>query len=182
MMRSSGFKTRAGAKGASLAVVLILLTLMAWLCVASLRGVVLSERMSGAVYDRSLAFQAAETALREAETLLETKPTFPAAGCLNGLCAQRTDLQSSDIPRWEDSSTPWRTINADLSVDNSGAAIAVGAEFIVEEMGEAPNWPGCDREVPMNDKCLSPRFRITARSVEAGRAQVLLQASVSARH
>ena len=47
-------------------------------------------------------------------------------------------------------------------------------------MGDAPNWPGCDRELPVNPTCLSPRFRVTARSATtADRAQVLLQSNVS---
>src|SRR5690606_40260651 len=54
-------------QGASLVVVLILLLVMTLLGLAVLRGTLLEERMSANMYDRSLAFQQAESALREAE-------------------------------------------------------------------------------------------------------------------
>lgn len=54
-------------RGASLVVVLILLLIMTLLGLAVLRGTLLEERMSANMYDRSLAFQQAESALREAE-------------------------------------------------------------------------------------------------------------------
>ncbi|WP_372015311.1 pilus assembly PilX family protein [Pseudoxanthomonas sp. 10H] len=54
-------------RGASLVVVLVLLLVMTLLGLAVLRGTLLEERMSANMYDRSLAFQQAESALREAE-------------------------------------------------------------------------------------------------------------------
>jgi type IV pilus assembly protein PilX len=48
---------------------------------------------------------------------------------------------------------------------------------MVESMGDAPTWPGCDLvdEVNRSPLCMRPRYRISARSVEAGRSQVVLQ-------
>ncbi len=54
-------------RGASLLVVLIILIVITLIGLASIRGTLLRERMSGNMYDRSLAFQSAESALREAE-------------------------------------------------------------------------------------------------------------------
>jgi type IV pilus assembly protein PilX len=170
-------------RGASLAIVLILMLLMAMLCASSLRGTAASERMAAAGYDRELAFQAAETALREAEALLRTMPVFPEAGCVDGLCALREELASTDLPRWRDSGMTWRRATADLAVNNdaAGDAIDIQAEYIVELLPEAPNWPGCDREVPQHPKCMSARFRVTARSEQPDRARVVLQSNVSYR-
>ena len=53
--------------GVALIVVLILLMVMTLLGLASLRGTLMEERMSANLFDRSLAFQAAESALREAD-------------------------------------------------------------------------------------------------------------------
>ena len=53
--------------GATLVVVLILLVVMTILGLAVMRTTLLEERMSANMYDRSLAFQQAESALREAE-------------------------------------------------------------------------------------------------------------------
>ncbi|WP_425522112.1 pilus assembly protein [Xanthomonas hortorum] len=47
--------------------------------------------------------------------------------------------------------------------------------YIIEYMGDAPTWPACDRISPIPALCLAPRYRITAVSEGAGRAQVLLQ-------
>lgn len=174
--------SRRNQNGAALVVVLLLLLVMTWMGVSSMRGTMLGERMSGAVYDRSLAFQGGETALREAENWLATKPVFPAAGCAGGLCAQRSDLLATEQVRWEDATTPWRNATDVLDVDSDGdgTVITTTPQYVIEAMGVAPNWPGCDREIPINPKCVSPRFRVTARSNEVNRAQVLLQSSVSA--
>ena len=57
-------------RGVSLVVVLILLLVVTLLGLAVLRGTLMSERMSANMYDRSLAFQSAESALREAEAVV----------------------------------------------------------------------------------------------------------------
>lgn len=54
-------------RGISLLIVLILLLVTTMLGIVVLRGTLLEERMSANMYDRSLAFQAAESALRQAE-------------------------------------------------------------------------------------------------------------------
>jgi type IV pilus assembly protein PilX len=180
---NASFRMPQRQRGASLAVVLILLLLMAMLCASSLRGTAASERMAAASYDRELAFQAAETALREAEELLRSHPSFPAAGCAGGLCALKEDVSSGDLPRWRDPSISWRPMSSALEVSNAstGPSIAIQAEYLIELLPEAPNWPGCDRVVPQHPKCMSARFRVTARSEQPDRARVVLQTNVSYR-
>src|SRR3546814_18855543 len=83
---------RRGECGAALIVRLILLLVMTLLGLASLRGAIMEERMAANMYDRSLGFQAAEAALREAETRLlqpATFAAFPTAAntCNAGLCS-----------------------------------------------------------------------------------------------
>ena len=56
--------------GVSLIVVLILLLVMTVLGLAVMRSTLLEERMSANMYDRSLAFQQAESGLREAEAVV----------------------------------------------------------------------------------------------------------------
>ncbi len=73
-MKKNAFKSRVPAprhqRGASLIVVLILLLVMTLLGLSILRGTLLEERMSSNLYDRSLSFQSAEGALREAEAAI----------------------------------------------------------------------------------------------------------------
>jgi len=59
--------------GAALIIVLLLLLVMTLLGLASLRATLLEERMSGALFDRSLAFQSAEYAMREAESFINVE-------------------------------------------------------------------------------------------------------------
>lgn len=166
-LRPQGFSASRAQRGATLVVVLVLLLVMTLLGLASLRNTVLEERMTANLLDRSLGFQSAESALRDAEILLATGPTFPAAGCnAQGLCARPNPAATE---RWLDPAfNNWANATA---VDATLAA----PQYFVEALGEGPNWAFCDKELPSNPNCLKPRFRITARSTDNGRASVLLQ-------
>jgi type IV pilus assembly protein PilX len=66
--RQPNFSSRAGAqRGVALVIALILLLIATLIGLAASRGAVLQERMSSNTYDRSLAFQRGESALRAAE-------------------------------------------------------------------------------------------------------------------
>lgn len=155
-------------RGATLVVVLILLLVMTLLGLASLRSTVLEERMTSNLLDRSLGFQVAEAGLREAEATLDPNPTFPTNGCntTTGLCA-RPDPEAME--RWLDPAfNSWRTGSTfDTSTDPP--------RFIIEDMGEGPNWRDCDRLSPIHPLCLTPRYRVTVLSQQDGRAAVMLQ-------
>lgn len=165
-------------RGVALVIVLILLLVMTLLGLASMRGTLLEERMSANLLDRSLAFQAAEAALRDGEILIATmvanKTPLPTVGCTAGVCAIPVPSETT-LDRWLDPAfTGWQNATADVGT------LAVAPQFFVEAMGDAPNWPGCDREAPVSANCLAPRFRVTARSAAADRAQVTLQSSFAA--
>src|SRR5690606_30690761 len=89
-----------GQRGVVLAVVLVLLVVMSLLAVASLGGTLLEERMSSAQFDRALALQAAEAAMREAEELARGKPALPAAGGKSGVPAGPGPAALEDLRRW----------------------------------------------------------------------------------
>ena len=96
---------------ATLITVLILLTVIALIGLASMRGTLMEEHMAASTRDRALSFQAAEAALREGELLAATKPALPASGCAKGLCAKpdpaaapvwsprATRLRAAPLPR-----------------------------------------------------------------------------------
>jgi type IV pilus assembly protein PilX len=163
-------------RGVALMVVLVMLLIMTLLGLASLRGGLLQDRMTSGEYDRSLGFQAAEGALREAEARLKAGGyTFPASGCSSGLCAKPDPTVVGFKDRWLDSSfAGWN--NATLSVGTLG----ITPQYFIELMGPAPNWAGCDQLVPMQANCLTPRYRITARSTGSDRAAVILQSNFAA--
>lgn len=162
-------------QGAALIVVLILLLMMTLLGLASLRGTIMEERMASNMYDRSIGFQAAEAALREVEARLiqpATFAAFPTAPntCAAGLCSTPVPAENQ-LERADDPNFNGWTAASEVS-DMAGTP-----EYFVEYMGEAPGWALCDREIPRHPSCMRPRYRITARSVSDGRANVILQSS-----
>jgi type IV pilus assembly protein PilX len=178
-LSSTAHTARRRQEGAALVIVLILLLVMTWMGVSSMRGTTMGERMSAGVYDRSIAFQAAEAALREGEALAVSKPAYPTANCALGLCAERTDLTASSLLRWEDPAVAWREALTSLGVSNSGSTIVAAPEFVIEQMGDGPVDIQCFRLSPRPEYCDKPRVRVTARSNESDRARVVLQSYVS---
>jgi type IV pilus assembly protein PilX len=124
-----------------------------------MRGVVLQARMSGTTYDRSLAFQAAEAALREAErrAATATAADVPATGCNAGYCATPA---LTATPRWTDEAfTGWRTAVAAAPTE------APTPEAIAESMGSGPNWYGCEFEIP-RQPIAAPSATASARAAQ----------------
>jgi type IV pilus assembly protein PilX len=166
--------SRAQARGFSLIVSLILLVVITLAALAGTRTVAMESRMSATAYDRSLALQSADTALREGEAMARAAvpADFPAAGCINGLCAQPLP---TDPGRWVDPAfNSWQAATAAVS-DN-----ATAPELIVEANGLGERWLGCARVSAPEPNCLVPRYRVTSRSTAAGRASVIVQSDVAA--
>lgn len=164
-------------KGMALLVVLLLLLVTTILGLASMRGALLEERMSGNLYDRSLMFQAAEAALREGEAVAAaSKRVDYTDACTAGLCSTPEPTASGNdwvlVNRWELANPPYVAAATVSSGD-----LDVAPEYFIEYMGEFPNWVGCDRSDPMPVGCLGPRYRITAQASAPGRSRVLLQST-----
>jgi type IV pilus assembly protein PilX len=160
---------------------LIFLLVMTILILASMRGTVMQERMAGNLYDRSLAFQAAETALRAGETFVKLnapKPTSTA--CDAGTCGKP---DPDEKPVWKEDDN-WD--DAHSAEDGHDHAIQVGdlpvpPQFLVELLADdMPEVNICestaiDPDAPCYTGPEGLRYRITARSGESGRAVVVLQ-------
>ncbi|MBS0456562.1 MAG: pilus assembly protein [Proteobacteria bacterium] len=170
-------------RGAALMVVLVLLVIMTLLGLASLRGTLMTQRMSANMYDRNISLQAAESALRQGEAVVAAG-TLPdssfTAACTGGLCAQQS-AAAGTADRWANPTfAGWR----------NGTTLASDAnmtpQYFIELMGNAPNWPGCDQEIPMHPNCLTPRYRVTARNLDptaagnSDRSMVVLQSNYAA--
>ncbi len=158
--------------GVALVVALILLVIMTLVGLSALRTVTLEERMTAQTFDRSLSFQAAEAALREAELLVEaTVPTPVAlAPCVAGICGAPDPAATM---RWADAAfTGWQNATA-----VANGPISITPQYIVEYLGNTfPCLPGTPA---LGNDC--KRYRITARS-NAGndRAAVMLQSIFAA--
>jgi type IV pilus assembly protein PilX len=179
---SSNMKTLRRQRGAILVVALIFLLVMTILILASIRGTVMQERMASNLFDRSLAFQAAEAALREGERFVrENAPKPTVAGCdASGNCSKP---DPTGIPAWQTAAN-WE--NAHDAADGHGHSIDIGTlpvppQFLVELL--ADNMPevnlcestSIDPDAPCFSGPEGLRYRITARSGEDGRAMVVLQ-------
>jgi type IV pilus assembly protein PilX len=169
-------------RGAALFMVLMLLLVMTVLVLASMRGTVMQERMTANHYDRSLAFQAAEAALREGERWLLANPPKPAAGACDGTgnCGTPDPAATAvwlDEDVWDD---------AHSAADGHGHTIDIGSlpvppQFIVELLADnVPEVDVCetisvDPDAPCHSGPEGLRYRITARSGGDSRAAVTLQ-------
>lgn len=175
--------------GAALIVSLIFLVIMTILGFSSIRMVLQEERMTGHTFDRSLALQATEAALRVGEAAAQAQAAvlnadFPGYGlyvdadntcppsgptCSNGLCTQ-PDKDCTN--RWEVSSFAGWVNAAGLSLSDQ---VAGTPQYFVEYMGGG--FP-CNPDKPGESLSCS-RYRVTARSANPanvdGRAIVVLQ-------
>ena len=169
-------------RGAVLIVALIFLVVMTMLILASIRGTVMQERMAANLYDRSLAFQAAEAALREGERfVLESAPKPTGTGCdTSGNCSAP---DPEEDPAWEIAAN-WATAHS--AADTHDHVIQIGTlpvapKFLIELLADdMPEVNLCastaiDPDAPCYGGPEGLRYRITARSGEAGRAVVILQ-------
>lgn len=141
-------------KGSALLVSLIMLLLITLVAVGGMQGTILQERMTGNLRDRDLAFQAAEAALREAETFLGNNPNVDFNNA-NGLYEVNNDNHPD-----------WRTRNVD---DGNGArgfqgdfeGVFAQPEYYIEEITSLQP-AGTETEVGVSVPPVS-YFRITAR-------------------
>ncbi|MBY4598408.1 pilus assembly protein [bacterium BD-1] len=160
-------------------VVLLLLVIVTLLGLAAMRGTVMQERMSGNAAARSIAFQAAEALLREAEFWASGKPTVPSSGCSGGICAMPVAGAAS---AWEADGF-WTTAGgyrvSALEADNIEAA-----RYVVEFMGQGIAGPSeCTSDIDLSaPTCTSTggganNYRITAFVRMDNGAQVMLQSA-----
>ncbi|NMG70547.1 pilus assembly PilX family protein [Parazoarcus communis] len=170
-------------QGAALIVALILLMVMSLLGLSSIRATSTQEKMSANVHDRSLAFQAAENALRigeqEAQQWGENAgsgayPDIDTALASNNACTQTACNENGlcQIPDPDCSTARWNDPNQIWKATDAMEGLSGTPQYIVEALSTtAP----CDPSEPTAGMQNCKRFRITARSTATGRASVTLQ-------
>jgi len=188
----AALRTPRSQRGAALAVSLILLVIITILGLASIRNASMQEKMTANFYDRSLAYQSAETGLR----VVETKPSpltpppiakqtnypadLPFAQYSNGACNVGACNANGYCPK-PDPECAERAYDVGFAgwTATPGmpalGALGIAPVFFGEHMGEAPSWLGCEQEVPMQANCMTERYRASTRSTANGRSDVTLQ-------
>jgi type IV pilus assembly protein PilX len=164
---------RSPQRGVSLIVTLVLLVFITILGLSAIRTVTQEERMSTQTYDRSLAFQATEATLRQAEGWVEAAKPMPTPGARATPCPVH--------PAGDGVQPPWRRHAAlggqhlsswtDAPTVGTGD-VAITPSYFVEYLGSSfPCRPG-NASDPMSCK----RYRVTARVVGGDtRASIMLQ-------
>lgn len=177
-------------RGAVMVIALLLLLVLTVLGVAGMSTTSLEERMAGNSRDREIAFQAAETALREGEALvgsanftdLPTDPYNPLAGddftttCsggyADGLCAP-AEAGSDDV--WEDSAV-WNTATRHRAATTTLTYTKSAPKYIIEYLGPQVLPPETAATCAANPSPCPQMFRITAlASGGTTNARVMLQ-------
>ncbi|MFZ5506500.1 MAG: pilus assembly PilX family protein [Pseudomonadota bacterium] len=174
-------------RGATLLIALVMLVVMTLLGLASIRSTSMQERMGANLYDRSLAFQAVESALREAEARITINtavtnsaglycppngvpPSCAAPGPSATESATESETPSAStttyIERWKDPATTWASATTWWgSVDDDMKARLGGTsrqpQYIIEYMGMSEDGTGCGQRG--DTSCRGPRYRVTAR-------------------
>lgn len=172
-------------RGIALIVALILLVVATLTGMAGIRSATLQEKMSGNMYDRALAMQAAEAALRAAEALIAADPdNVPGS----------VDCRTVPCPAlppntFAPDSTNWQTVTEGFALN--AALMDSTPQFLIQRLGDvtALSETGQERSANTGQEGATPVepprpvFRITARSgtptAANDRAVVVLSARIT---
>lgn len=170
-------------RGFTLISILLMVTVLAALAVAGMGASLMQERMAGNARDRSLAMQAAEAALRDAESDIEASITPDsdfASGCADGLCLPPSMSSSSpsSVPLWQ--TLDW-SASAGLSRaygSRTGVAALAGVaqapRYIVELLPPLPPASGQSAGTGVSLISLAQAYRITVRATGARSTTVVV--------
>jgi len=183
-IRSAG--ARHGAqRGVALVVALILLVVATLLGLAASRGTLLQERMSSNSYDRSLAFQRSESALRFAETAITADGDIAD---LNGVDCSAGACPSVPANAFTATDANWRDVTTTFDVNDAMTPGSPQYHIQFVGTGRAENALGTGDNADSNMYGTpnlpddSAFYRVTARSSApadlGGRAIVVLQTTV----
>lgn len=144
IMKTSGKPIAVAARqgGAILVFCLIFLAVLTTLGVSGMESTILEERMSGNMRDYSMAFQAAESGLTDAETWLNVQTNLPIKS-LDGSTPVWTvnamDPTPVDaFPWWKSRTTgAWWTANGRAVPGFSAGSLSAAPSFLVEELATA---------------------------------------------
>ena len=125
-------------RGIALVVALILLVLITLVGLAAMHGTIMQQKMASNLYDREVAFQSAEAAIRAAAAEIASKPSVIWHNCqAGGVVCQPNPFDSSGpnpVPASDIYSIPTGTAAGDYTATTTAAS---QPQFVVENMG---NW------------------------------------------
>lgn len=183
--RRAALKERTGQRGVALVVALLLLVVITLVGLAAVRGTIMQQKMAGNMYDRQIAFQSAEAAMRAAAASIPTSPGNIARNC------QSASVICLSNP-FNDPNLPAGSIKTLGTADYTAGTLATGQpQYVIENMG---NFQDASTNTGFNQSANSHNYgvnggsmsniyyRVTARSGDptkvGDRAVVVLQAMI----
>jgi type IV pilus assembly protein PilX len=180
---------RGSQRGVALVVALILLIVITLVGLAAVRGTIMQQKMASNLYDRQIAFQSAEAAMRAAAQLIASTPGIVARNCqaASVVCL----ANPFDDPNLAASSIYTVAVGTGTGQFTAGKVAQGQPQYVVENMG---NWHDPSTSTGYNQTANSAQYgaqgtsttaiyyRITARSGDPAtvgdRAVVVLQAMI----
>lgn len=175
-------KPRSSQQGVALFIALVFLLVLTIAGVSAVQTTSLEERMARNTHDSLLAFQAAESALREAEDFLADNVNTTAIFVDTGTDGLWTVPDYGNAPRWEAAAVWGSSSTTSVTVANNVGYVNEQPRYIIEHVAdvtspENPNEQGSSYGGGGSAPIISI-FRITARGVGgSANAQVLLQST-----
>jgi len=180
---------RAAQRGVALVVALLLLVVITLVGLAAVRGTIMQQRMAANHFDRQVAFQSAEAAMRAATALIASNPGDIARNCqAGGVFCQGNPF---DDPNLDASKIITVAKGAGTGQFDAGTLAASQPQYVIENMG---NWYNPSTSTGYGQSANSHNYgaqgtsttavyyRVTARSGDPAlvddRAVVVLQAMV----
>lgn len=188
MKRKHASHRPAAQRGVALVIAMILLIVITLVGFAAVRGTIMQNRMTSNQYDREVAFQAAEAAMRAAQDMIGNNSMVIARNCQSGSVAcPANPFNDSTLP-----SSAIQTVATGTSAGQFTATSgAMQPQFVIENFG---NWPDPTSNTGFNQSAsahnygaqgvstTSVYYRVTARSGDptkvGDRAVVFLQAMI----
>lgn len=163
-------------QGAVLFVSLILLLIMTLIGITSMQTTVLEEKMSGNYRNSSVAFQAAESALKSGETYIQSTSPLPIFnGATLGLYQPTT---GTSLPRWDKTIVVWTDTVNDVIADSVTYINPIQPPaYIVEELPEPAKGAGQSLGLGKGSSLSTVEiFRVTSRGIGgSANAPVMVQ-------
>lgn len=153
-------------RGAVLITGLIFLVVLTLLGTTALQGTLLEEKMAGNLRDETLAFQAAEAALRSGEAFLE-QVAIPVFDGSDGLYHHASSPAPEPVS-WLDWETAGRT--ADTFIDG----VASQPRYIIEQLVSVPLMDTGGSAQQSGSSLNTNMFRIVSRGVGGTQAAIVL--------
>ena len=160
----TGYPTKQHQRGAVLAVSLVILLLMTLIGLSAMQSTSLEERMAGNTRDRNLAFQAAESGIRDAETFINGLVANPVR-LENEFLAEGPLLDLDTLEHDYQADATWQAASSMAYGEAAGAAPLQGVNsqprYFIKHLGRVRS----TKEMSQNSDPipLTSIFRITSR-------------------